>query len=292
MDTLVSTTPLSYRQILWRSIKLYKISFLRVILLSCFMSVIIFIPRLLSLIIGEDIFLNLNLLNWHRVWAFVVELAAMIFFIGIVWRMHCVVHGKKEALWEDFKVGFNKFIAVFVASILGSVLFIAVLAAVIGLQILLHEENILFNHHLLGMFITFAIFLLQVGIILYSLTLFIFLVPLIAVENKHVFAALEKSVELAWNHWWRIFSVQFTPWFIYLIAMLVVHYLLHINVHIYFIDHSEHTLLTTITQMVLFALYMPWVAALMIVQLNDLEIRNQLMKPQVSKSERKVRGKR
>ncbi len=93
MDTLLPTQPSSYKELIKNSLKLYRASFSRIIILSFFLSLVVFIPQLLSDIIGQDIFSNLPPFSPHRLWFLVVNLIGITFFIGMLWRMHCVIRG-------------------------------------------------------------------------------------------------------------------------------------------------------------------------------------------------------
>src|SRR5205823_1955905 len=122
--------------------------------------------------------------------------------------------------------------------------------------------GILFNNSLIGWILTFILFALQLFVILYTISLFVFLMPLIAIENRNVFAAIRKSILLAWNHWWRLFTVQLTPWLFYTVVVILMRYALNLYIHIYFLDSTTHDWLPTITHLLVFALLIPWVAAL------------------------------
>ena len=61
MDTILPSQPSTYRQLIKHSFLLYRASFSKVIFLCCLFSVTVFIPRLLSDAIGQDIFLNLKI---------------------------------------------------------------------------------------------------------------------------------------------------------------------------------------------------------------------------------------
>jgi hypothetical protein len=88
---------------------------------------------------------------------------------------------------------------------------------------------------------------------------------------------------LVWNHWWRVFSTQLTPWLFYLALLIAVKYVLHIDFHIYFTQKIDNTLWVTIAHIAVFSLFIPWVAALLLVQLKDLELRKSLVAAHQSK---------
>ena len=190
--------------------------------------------------------------------------------------MHCVTLRKHEPLIEDVKMGVKKAFYVFIASIIQSTIIFSCTAVIFGLQILLFQYNLLFSQHLLGMLFTIFIFAFQMAVIFYLFTLFIFLAPLIATENKGILSSLGKSVSLGWNHWWRVFSVQITPWLTYIIFLLLARYILNIDIHIYFIERGHHSMWSTLFNMIAFLFFIPWVASLLLTQLHDLELRKKI----------------
>jgi hypothetical protein len=276
METLLPSQPESYKQLIRRSFLLYRKSFSKIILLSFLLSVVVFIPRLLSNIIGQDIFANISPFSPHRLWLVVIDLVSLTCFIGILWHMHCVVVRLHEPLVEDFLVGIKKVIYVFIAAIIQSTIVFAVVMLIYGIQILLHEHHLLFGKNLLGILFTVFVFFSQLAIIVYVSTLFCFFIPIIAIENKGIITSLERSVSLVWNHWWRTFSVQLTPWFSYLILLLIIKYVFRLNIHIYFMEYDSHSNWITCLYIILFTLFIPWAASLMIIQLKDLELRKKL----------------
>ena len=81
---------------------------------------------------------------------------------------------------------------------------------------------------------------------------------------------------LVWNHWWRVFSVQATPWLCYLFLLFSLKYVLGINIHIYLLGQTSHSVLISLLHLLIFAIFIPWVAAILVVQLKDLELRKSL----------------
>lgn len=276
MDTFLPTKPESNRQLIKRSFRLYKASFKTVIFLSFLLAVTAFIPRILSDSIGQEIFASLPPLSLHRLWLILVNLGALLFIIAILWRMHCIIHRIHEPLVEDLMRGLKKLFYVFLAGIIESAIIFAVAMIIYGIQLLIVQKDFLFNYHTLGMILTFLIFAVQLALIIYISTLFFFLIPLIAVENNSILVSIERSILLGWNHWWRIFSLQMTPWVVYILLLFVIRFIFGVNIHIYFIEHGDHTIWTTLLHIVIFTLYVPWVAALIMVQLKDLELRKKI----------------
>lgn len=278
MDTLLPKTPSSYSSIIKSSFRLYRTSFLKVIWLSALLSITAFVPRLLSYAVGQDLLANLAPLSPHRLWFIALEIIGLAFFIGILWHMHCVIRKVHEPLIEDLYVGIRKVLAVFVAALIQGVIIVAVLLATYGLQRLLISQQTAADLSVTMTAIIIALFIFELALIVYIYTLFIFLTPLIATENAGIFAALKKSTSLVWNHWWRVFSVQYTPWITYVFLLAFIRSIFHINLHIYFIQRTPQSIWVTLLHVVIFALFIPWVAAVLLVQLKDLELRKQLIR--------------
>lgn len=281
METILPTHPQSNFNLLRRSFVLYSASFGKVFLLALLIAILCFVPRLLTYLLGQNIFVNLNAqsrFNPHLIWATILDLIALIMFIAIFWRMHCIDRGFHEPFIEDFYVGLKKIFAVVVAAFIQSAILLVVSTITMGIIIFLYQ-----NHYLSGQIsttgfaITVILFCLQFFLLLYVSTLFIFFIPLIAIENKGVLAALQRSMKLGWNHWWRILSLQFVPWFTYLFLLLIIRYPLHVNVRIFFVENNNPiTLWEIILQIFLFAFILIWAAALLLVQLRDLELRKHI----------------
>lgn len=276
MEMLLPTHPENNWQLLRRSLRLYKLSFKKVLLLSILLSTTAFIPRLLSFVIGEDIITHMTLFSLNQLWMAIINLISFIFFIGIIWHMHCVIINKQEPLLEDFSVGFKKAINVFIASTLESLLILAMIAIIIASQLLAHQYFPWIAESGLSLLILGLIFLGELTLLLYVATLFIFVVPLIAIENKGILSALQRSVMLVWNHWWRTITLQATPWICFALILVFTRFILKINIHIYLVGEYSHSLIISVFQLIIFALFIPWVAAVLLVQLQDLELRNSL----------------
>ena len=277
MESILPQQPANYGQVISRSLTLYRVAFAKIVFFALLMALIVFIPRLLSDIIGQDIFANIDPLSPHRLWFLAIEIGSLIFFIAILWHMNCVVRGKKEPLVQDVMTGTKKALSVFIASMLQCAIIFAFSFLVYGVLLLLNHLQLLFINSLAGVILTTVIFAGQLLLLLYVSTLFIFQVPLIALENKGILSAIENSVLLVWNHWWRVFSVQATPWIAYLCTLIVFKYILQIDIHIYFTNKSHNEIATTVLNMALFTLFIPWVAAILLSQLKDLELRKQLV---------------
>jgi len=140
--------------------------------------------------VGQDLFGSLHPFSPHRLWLVLINLASMLFFIAIIWRMHCVIRNVHEPLIQDFRIGLNKVVYVFVATIIISAVLFAITMLIFGFEILLHHYDLLFSQHPFGLILTLIVFVGQMLLILYVFTLFFFFIPLIAIENKRHFFIL------------------------------------------------------------------------------------------------------
>lgn len=274
---ILSTQPMSYRELLKRSLRLYFASFSEVIMLSFLLALVVFSPRLISYILGYDIFLSVSSITMQLLWIIALDFVALLLMITIFWRLHCVAHYKHENFKEDFDVGIHKVLYVFIAVIIQSLIIFGISGLVFLLQLLLYKNHLLFfdqSSSVFQIFLSFTIFVGQLALILYLFTLFIFLTPLIAIENKPILESIKRSVTLTWNHWWRVFSTQISPWIYFAIFTLCIKFLIGLDIHIYFVGQETFSLGPTLLQMMLFTLFIIWPTALIYIQLKDLELRS------------------
>lgn len=277
MKSMLPTKPSNNAVLLKLSVKLYKAAFKHFIILSGVLSFLSFIPRFISLFMGQDIFHALAPLSPHRLWFVALNLLCLILFIAIIWSLYCTSRGRHEPFVEDLSKGLKKVIYVIVAAMIEVAIFFAVSMVVYGVFALIHTYHSFLSQNIWGLLLVAVILLGLLALLIYVSLLFLFFIPLIAIENKGIIVALERSVFLAWNHPWRIFSLQIAPWICYLIVLLIVRFLFNIEIHIYFFPTPAFNILTTVFQLILFALFIPWVGALMLVQLKDLELRRHLV---------------
>src|SRR5579863_9231065 len=118
MTILTATHPETIRQVLRRSFRLYRHVFFHVFLLSILLSITVFIPRLVTIAIGENIFLNMPLLDPHRLWLSLLTIVIFLFFAAILWRVWCFTRQAHDSLQDDMKIAFQKIIYIFIAAIL------------------------------------------------------------------------------------------------------------------------------------------------------------------------------
>lgn len=277
METLLPRKPMAYRPLLHRSLLLYQASFTQVILLALLFSLTIFLPRIM-LTLTQKIITGWPLLSLYQLWLVVINLVGLVFFVAILWRMHCVLRDYHEPLAEDLWMGVKKVVMVFLAVLLQAFIIFVFSFVLVFTQILLFEYKPFLMEGFNGIIIAFIFLLVEFFLLLYIMSLLWFIVPLIATENKSIFKALEKSIQLAWNHWWRVFSIQLTPWLLYLAVLLVFRYVFFIDIHIYFLNGVMPSIWAVLIQLIIFMLFIPWIAALSLVQMRDLELRNHATK--------------
>jgi hypothetical protein len=276
MDTLLPSRPSTYLEIIKLSLKLYRLSFAKVILLSLLFSITAFIPRLITDFKGRGYFAKFQPFSLIDLWIILLNLFLLMLFIGILWHVHCIIYKIREPIVEDVIVGLKKVLQVFIASVMISIILFALHVIIFGTQVLLHQYNLLFTTNPLGVLVTTLVFLAQIFLLLYFSILFIFVIPIIAIENKSILSAIDRSISLVWNHWWRVVSVQFTPLLCYFILRLIIE-LTGIETLIHFQSLKSCLLCFAIFHIIIFALFIPWIAAILLVQLNDLELRNKIV---------------
>jgi len=232
MEKLLAKKPENYLQVIKRSLFLYKKSFKQIYLLAFSLAIIVFIPRFLSIIIGQDIFFGIDAFNINRIWQFLINLVALMLFLSMLWCIHGIIDQLHEPLKDDLIHGIKKVFSVFIAALIQTFILGFVFVFVFLISQCMHY----YMPQLSNNFFTMALFAIllsaQFFLMLYVYTLFVFLAPLILIENKGIISALRRSISLVWNHWWRTFSIQATPWLCYLLALIFTRYILSINIHI------------------------------------------------------------
>lgn len=274
MQYTPSVTPESNVHLLKRSLSLYFKAFPHVILLALITSLIAFTPRLIILIWQHSIFTSA--LNFNKLWIFVFNLAGLIFFTAILWRLQCRMVGNKDTLRNDIITACKKLPRIFVASLIQVFCVMLVNIITLALLMLFLPGGQFQELSLLARIIVLSIIFLQIIAALYVFFLFYFYLPLILTESKGILSSLKQSAVLAWKNIWRTISFQAIPWLTYLLVIILIREIFHIDLHIYFFTDENITFLSTGLQILLFALLIPWIAINMLVQLHDLELRKAL----------------
>ncbi len=270
-----STQVESVGQTLTRSWDLYRATFLKAFLMALVLSVIEFLPRLITIYVGHETFAINTHFNYYRLLIVIDDIIEIIIFAAILWRMQNTALGRHESLETDYRTGLKKLPAIIGASCIQLFLYALVSLSGIATVLFLDKYDIspdLGARHALAMFLHGIPIMLQFFVNLYLFVLFYFYMALIITEANGPINSLEHSARLVWSRWWYTFWVIVTPWLVYTIVMLSFK-ALGVNLHIFIIEVPVYsmTLLPTLVHIVLFAIFIPWFAATMLVQLRNLE---------------------
>lgn len=277
MKVAISTQPERKPQLLLRSLNLYRLSITHVFFLALTVSIIAFIPRLFTLMVGEDIFTGVSLLNPRRLWLIVIDLGCLMLFTAIIWRIRCVITDKHESIREDIEVAVKKLPYIIVSSLLQFLLlYIVVFFFFAVAYFLIFHNNLPGFLSLKDEILSSTILFVQFVLIMYIFFALYFYLPIIVVENKTILPSLRKSAFLVWTNWWKTFLVQITPWIAYLVIIIFLNATIGLKLHVYFVPATANlSWLSTIVHILLFALFIPFFATTMLVQLRDLELRKE-----------------
>lgn len=274
--TIVASRPSTYRQLIEQSLKLYNNSFPKIILLAFLIGVTTFLPNIIYYFTGLDLNTVQKPTIFDHLLMFLITAIDVGLFVAILWHMHCELRRRREPLEEDFQMGMKKALLVMIATVVQVVFIFGFALLTMVIPLILYKLNLLaFDNSLLGI-LTFLIFFTQICLLFYVTTWFVFLTPIIATENKSIIKSLGHSISLGWNHWWEIFSLQITPWLIYLLLLMFLRFIVGLNLHIYLLEYKPYSFLGTILHVIIFMFFVPWVAALLLVQLHDLELRKKI----------------
>lgn len=271
MDAILSPKPQSIFATLYQSLLLYGRAFFETLMLGLAISVTAFFPRLLAIIFGHDIFQNLPPFSPLKLLLFLLDLIALFFFTAMLWRVRCVIYNQHETIKEDMKVAIAKIPLIIVAAAIQLVIFLLV-GVITYLFVHYFFANTLVSNKVY-LYTMALLILFEISILVFLSVSFYFYQPLILTENQGMANSLVQSLKLVWNNWWRTFWVQITPWAYYLAILLLVRFGANLNIHIYYFPHQEETLGIVMFHILMFALFIPWIAATLLVQLHDLEVR-------------------
>lgn len=275
MAIVTPTKPASKTTLLLRGLKLYQFGFLKVFFLSLTLSVLTFIPRLIIFTTGRPLFSAGEPISFFQLSLVLLDIICLIYFTAILWRLHCINTGMRESLLEDLKVATKKIPHIIIAVLLQGIILTLIGLTIFSFYYFLNIKQYVMVTNPFAIVLLCLPLVIQFALIVFILILFYFYLPLILTENRGALAALRKSAHLVWTHWWTTFWVQITPWFVYLLTLILIKYVAHINIHIYYFPTNHEPLIAIYLHIILFALFIPWVAATMLVQLRDLELRAQ-----------------
>ena len=293
MTYLPATQPETTSQLLERSLQLFKFAFRKVILLGLFLSVCMFLPRLLNLLYGvgkpNGHFLAENAYIFFTLG---INLACLILFAAMLWDMRCVMTNNSELITRDLKTSLRKLPLLIGASIIEELI-----VGVITLCVMLSYRHFVLNHlittmhgprHILNaelvlpdnrfyVFLTAIPLMLYAALVFYIYVLLLFYLPIIVTEGKGLLSALGRSVKLVWKNAWRVIKLQLCLWAFYFVFLLFLKEVLRVEVHIFFFDTEQVSVTAMFILIFMFSLFISWYAASLLVQLHDLELRKKLI---------------
>lgn len=272
MKIALSIQPESNKRLLKRSLRLYRASIPHVFGLALLLSLIVFIPRIISLVIEQDILDSINTLFLYNFFLIALNIGIIFVFTAILWRMRCIIMDAHESILDDFTIASKKIFLIIAAAIIQMLIIGMITFIVYYFFTFIIKQNTL-----LHMYIAMAVAVLYFFMWGYVFYLLIFYLPLILTEDKGFISSLLKSVSLVWGNWWRVFLLQITPLISYVLFLLLIKYLFKIDLNIYFISYmQEGSILTTLINLLIFAFFIPFNAAVLLIQLRDLELRKQV----------------
>lgn len=277
MKIPLSTHPETINQLLVRSLKLYWYSFTKVFLLSLLISILVFIPEIITYATNNDYFANLSFFNLQRLWLLLINLGALTLFVALLWRIRCVVTDTHEAVKDDLKVALKKMPYIIVATLLTTILCMVInLLCVTFIYLTIGHFNdahtVIINWK--DIWVSGILIAIQTILLGYLAIAWCFYLPLIVIENLGILLSLKKSIRLVWKNWWRTFLAQVTPWILYIVALVILKNIINLNISLFYEQAKQTPTLSILCLHILvFALFLPWSASLLMVQLRDLELR-------------------
>lgn len=274
MPIMPATRPESYFELVSRSWKLYWQVLPSTIFLSFLVSIIIFIPRLICVAVGQNVFLKTSWTNEIAALYVAMYISTLWFLAAIIWCINCIERNQHQNFIVDIKMAGKRILYV-----LGAAFFLFVIGSVIALVIyLLHTLFWYLNLYSYDGYLTLTLLtllmLLQVSISVMITLLFYFYFPLIVIERDTVLFALKQSAHLVSRKKWMTLRAQLTPWLFYLITLVIIKMLFQVNINIYFMPvNPVANFYPTLLHIVILALFIPWGCSMMLVQLRDLELR-------------------
>lgn len=273
MQFTQAVAPESIGQQFFRSLKLYLKSFFHIFPFGLGLAIIAFIPRLISLYAGQEFLVPTSIWNLKSLLLLGIDICGLIFFTAMLWRIKCLIISRKDSIWEDFKTAVKKTPYILVAVIIQAFLFILINIISYGLYMLAGLRHMDPTAPVSVNWAIGGVFVFQGMATVYIYFLFYFYLALILTEDKTALSSLKQSVVLVWKNWWRTFWVQVLPWICYLLILVAIRNVFNLDIRIYFLHNAGLNAYISMLQIVLFAVFIPWPAATVLVQLRDLELR-------------------
>ncbi len=269
-----STRPESYSQLVARSLKLYWQALPRTFFFAFLTAIVVFIPRLICVAVGQNVFLKATGSKQILVLYLAIYVSVLWFAAAIIWCINCIERNKHKNFITDIEMAGKRIIYV-----LGAAVCLFIIASLIGglgyfLHCLLWHLKLYSLHNDLTVLLFFLVLLLQLGASIFVSTLFYFYFPLIVIEHDGIATALKQSALLVWHKVWMTLGVQLTPWLAYLVTLIAVKMIFKLNIIIYFMPiNPVANFYPVLLHIGILALFIPWASSIMLVQLRDLELR-------------------
>lgn len=276
MVTALSKHPETYSELLARSLRLYRQVLPRTFLFALLVAIILFIPRLICVAVGKNVFLIPGQFNSQLLLYLTIYVSTLWFLAAILWCINCIQTHKHKNFVDDVRMAGKRILYVIGAGILLSLVGVVTGFCAYILHCLFWFLNLYSYNNYLTDTLVFLVLLAQVGVSVYISTLFYFYFPLIVIEKEGIILALNQSALLVWGRIWKTICLQVTPWFCYLITLIVIKMVFKVNIVIYFMPVDPvSNFYPTVLHILIFAFFIPWGCALMLTQLGDLELRKE-----------------
>jgi hypothetical protein len=274
--------PETIPQVVTRAWNLYLSTFFKVYALAFVIAILAFIPAFYVIGVAEGYFSVILPMFAFKTLIVITEIISLTIFLGILWCLQCVTVHKHESLKTDLTVAFKHLLQVIFAAILQGLLFS--LIAICSKDFFILVASSALPRTPMGLFISGIPVMLAAGLCVVLFFLFIFYLPLILTENKNPIRALQRSMELVWGNWWRVFWTILTPWLTYVVLLFTIKALMN---YTGFFEPGRPSLIKSFIYMLTFAVYLPWFASTLLVQLRDLELRQKVRGPRRPKNIKK-----
>ncbi len=269
-----ATRPETYSKLVARSLTLYKAVLPQTFIFALLISIILFIPRLICVAVGQNVFLTTIKVNQVALLYLAMYISTLWFLAALLWCINCLERNQHKNFVVDIEMAGKRVLQVFVTAIV--LLFVISLVGFVSYSVhkifwllKLYSYNEYFTAILL-----LIVCLIQVGITVLLSTLFYFYFPLIVIEHDSIIKSLKQSAQLVWGRIWETVRLQVTPWLVYFLVLLLVKMVFKINIHIYFMPlDSVSSFFPTLVHIAILAFFIPWGSSMVLVQLRDLELR-------------------
>jgi len=243
----LASEPVSIGKILDISIRLYRVSFNKLVGLILLMTAIYVSQSLMTeRLIGdpsaggaEAHALMLSKLPMAMGYILISSLAVFVIQLAAIYRIDNIIQQREDSFIEALLFGFKKFPAM----LLGVILYTL---AIMGGTILLVVPGIVLTLSMM------------------------FYIYFIAVDSLGAYASLKASHNLVWGHWWRTLSVYMAPG---IITTAVFFALVTLLAFLGASDSTAANLMTTVISDLALAVFMPYFFVLGYVQFHDLKLR-------------------